>query len=72
MLDLLAQGIDPAEVSRYPEQLDAASAAEASAAGTSLLIVGNAAEFIDDLRAIRPDVEVIPASELDLASASLR
>lgn len=80
MLDLLAQGIDPAEVSRYAEQLDAASAAEASAAGarwfdparTSLLIVGNAAEFIDDLRAIRPDVEVIPAGALDLASASLR
>ncbi|MXO73462.1 insulinase family protein [Altererythrobacter buctensis] len=80
MLDLLAQGIDPAEVSRYAERLDAASAAAASAAGahwfdparTSLLIVGNAAEFIDDLRAIRPDVEVIPVAELDLASATLR
>lgn len=80
MLDLLAQGIDPAEVSRYAERLDAASAAAASAAGArwfdpsrvSLLIVGNAAEFIDDLRMFRPDVEVIPASELDLASARLR
>lgn len=80
MLDLLAQGIDPAEVSNYAQRLDAASAAAASAAGArwfdparvSLLIVGNAAEFIDDLRDFRPDVEVIPASELDLASATLR
>lgn len=80
MLDLLAQGVDPAEAARYAERLDAASAAAASAAGArwfdpanaSLLIVGNAAEFIDDLRAIRPDVEVIPVAELDLSSASLR
>ncbi len=80
MLDLLAQGVDQAEVSHYAERLDAASAAAASVAGahwfdparTSVLIVGNAAAFIDDLRAIRPDVEVIPASELNLASATLR
>lgn len=80
MVDLLAQGLDPAEAALYRDRLEAASAEEASAAGgrwfdparVSLLIVGNATAFIDDLRAIRPDVEVIPASELDLASATLR
>lgn len=80
MVDLLAQGIDPAEAALYRDRLEAASAEEASIAGgrwfdparVSLLIVGNAAAFIDDLRAIRPDVEVIPAGELDLASPTLR
>ena len=37
----------------------------------SVIVVGNAAEFLDDLRKIRPDVVVIPAAELDLSSASL-
>ncbi|MEO7553721.1 MAG: pitrilysin family protein [Alteraurantiacibacter sp.] len=80
MVDLLAQGIDPAEAALYRDRLEAASAEAASTAGgrwfdparVSLLIVGNAAAFIDDLRAIGPDVEVIPVSELDLASPTLR
>jgi zinc protease len=80
MVDLLAQGIDPAEAALYRDRLEGASAGAATAAGgrwfdparVSLLIVGNATAFIDDLRAIRPDVEVIPASELDLSSATLR
>ena len=37
----------------------------------SVVVVGNAAEFLDDLRRLRPDVTVIPASELDLSSADL-
>ena len=37
----------------------------------SVVVVGNAAEFLDDLRKIRPDVMVIPAAELDLSSADL-
>ena len=37
----------------------------------SVVVVGNAAEFLDDLRKIRPDVVVIPAVELDLSSADL-
>jgi zinc protease len=37
----------------------------------SVVVVGNAAEFLDDLKKIRPDVVVIPASELDLSSADL-
>lgn len=80
MLDLLVLGVDPAEASLYAERLDAVSAEAASAAArryfdpqaASLVIVGNAAAFIDQLRAIRPDVEVIPVAELDLLQAGLR
>jgi len=36
------------------------------------VIVGKAEAFIDELRAIRPDVEVITMDELDLSSATLR
>lgn len=72
--NLLALGIDPAEVFNYAAELDGVTAAAASqAAGQyfdpanlSLVIVGNADAFIDDLRALRGDVEVIPVTELDL------
>lgn len=37
----------------------------------SVVVAGNAAEFLDDLRKARPDVTVIPADELDLSSADL-
>ncbi len=80
ILDLLALGVDPQEVAHYAERLDAVTAEAASAAAAgyfdpdriSLVVVGNADEFIEELRAIRPDVEVIPAAELDFASAALR
>jgi len=80
MLELLTMGVDPAEASRYAERLDAVSAEAASVAAAqyfdpaaiTLVIVGNAAAFIDDLRAIRPDAEVIPLAELDLSQAGLR
>ncbi len=78
--NFVALGIDPAEADRYAERLDAVSAEAASAAAaryfdpeqTSIVIVGKAEAFIDELRAIRPDVEVISMDELDLSSASLR
>lgn len=38
----------------------------------SLVIVGDAAQFIDALRAKHPDVEVIPLSDLNLDSAALK
>ena len=38
----------------------------------SLVIVGDASQFIDALRAKHPNVEVIPISELNLDSAALR
>ncbi|WP_120077659.1 M16 family metallopeptidase [Aurantiacibacter odishensis] len=72
--DLLTLGLDPSEVSRYAESLETVDAAAASAAAgqyfdpanISVIVVGNASAFIDELRAVRPNVEVIPASELDL------
>lgn len=74
---LMQQGIEPAEAARYATRLAEVSPEEASAAARELVdpaqativIVGNAAEFIDDLRAIRPDVEVIPVEGLDLSAA---
>ena len=36
----------------------------------SIVIVGDAAKFVDKLKAIRPDAQVVPAAQLDLASAS--
>ncbi|GAA0272206.1 pitrilysin family protein [Alteraurantiacibacter aestuarii] len=78
--NLLALGIDPDEAAQYAARLGAVTPQAASAAAQeyfdpdniSVVIVGNAAAFIDDLRAIRPGVEVIPAAELDLSSADLR
>jgi zinc protease len=36
-----------------------------------VVVVGQASEFIDALRAAHPDVVVIPAADLDLNSPSL-
>ncbi|TRD10886.1 insulinase family protein [Erythrobacter insulae] len=77
---LLEQGLEPAEAVRFAAKLDAVDADEASAAArtyidpakATIVIVGDAKQFIDDLSAVRDNIEVIPASELDLASASLR
>jgi zinc protease len=38
----------------------------------SIVVVGNASQFLDALKKQFPDVEVIPAAELDLNSATLR
>ena len=77
---LMQQGLAPAEAARYADRLAAVSPEAASAAAgkyvaadkATLVIVGNAAEFLDDLKAIRGDVEVISAEELDLSRADLR
>ena len=77
--NLLLQGLPPEEAARYAERLTAVSpdmAADVARRlvtpeGASLIVVGNAAAFLDDLRKIRPDVQVIKASELDLDSATL-
>ena len=74
--DLLTLGVDPEEVANYAAGLEGVSAdAATQAAATyfdpdniSVIVVGNADAFVDDLRAIRPNVEVIPADSLDLAN----
>lgn len=77
---LLSQGLTADEAARYAERLAAVDAASASAAArtyvdparATVVIVGDASQFLEDLQAIRGDVEVIPAGELDLARADLR
>ena len=55
-----------------PEQIRAFAAENLQPGGFSIVIVGDSAQFIDAIRAAHPNVEVIPASELDLDSAALR
>ncbi|WP_114520717.1 pitrilysin family protein [Altererythrobacter sp. ZODW24] len=77
---LLQQGIEPAEAAKLAERLSAVSAEDASAAAkatvdpeqATLIIVGDSKQFIDGIRELRPDVEVIPAAELNLSNETLR
>ncbi len=74
--NLIALGIDPAEIGNYAANINAVTADEASAAAdryfdpdnTSIVIVGNASAFIEELRELRANVEVIPAEGLDLTN----
>ena len=80
LANLLQQGMPPSEVARFAANMEAvtpegASAAAARLVGSeraTLVIVGDSAKFIDKLRAVRPDVEVIRFDELDLDSPTLR
>ncbi len=77
--NLMLQGIAPAESGLIAQQLAAVTPEAAQAVAKALLpadkatvvVVGNAAQFLDDLKAIRPDVTVIEAKDLDLDSATL-
>lgn len=77
---LLQQGLTAAEASRFAERLAAVDADAASAAAqqyvdpdkATLVIVGDASQFLEDLAAVRDNIEVIPIAELDLSSPSLR
>ena len=55
-----------------PEQIRDFAASRLGPDGFSIVVVGDAAQFLDALRAAHPNVEVVPASELDLDSATLR
>lgn len=76
----LLRGIEPAEAFEIAERLSAVSTEDvAQMAGefldperASLVIVGDARYFLDDLKALRGDVEVVPFSELDLSRVSLK
>jgi zinc protease len=78
--NLIQQGQSPAEAARYIASVQTVTADAATAAArrfvsgdqASLVIVGDASQFIDSLRALRPDVEVIPATELDLDALARR
>ena len=76
---LLFDGLEPGEAARYADRLaavspEAATQVAADYVGSekaTILIVGNAAEFLDDLKAIRPDVEVVDAEALNLSTSTL-
>ncbi len=77
---LMLRGIEPEEAFRVAQTLSGVSPEDVAAmAGkylaperASLVIVGDAQYFIDDLRALRGDVEVIAFDDLDLAASDLR
>ncbi|MGA9581182.1 MAG: pitrilysin family protein [Allosphingosinicella sp.] len=77
---LLQQGVAPSEVARFatsmegvtPEGASAAAARLVGADRATLVVVGDSSKFIDKLRALRPDLEVIRFDELDLDSPTLR
>jgi zinc protease len=76
---LLMQGQEAAEATRAAERWAAVTPEAAAAVArryitperASLIVVGKAADFVEDLRKIRPDLVVIPAATLDLSSAAL-
>jgi zinc protease len=77
-LALYGFGLD--EINHYVSSVQAISAADVksfaatrlSVDSTSVIVVGDAQKFLPDLKKQFPQVEVIPAAELDLNSASLR
>ena len=77
--NLLLDGLEPAEAARYANRLAAVSPQAATKAAAdyvgsekaTVIVVGNASEFLDDLKTIRPDVEVIDAETIDLSTPSL-
>ncbi|HEY1124322.1 MAG TPA: pitrilysin family protein [Sphingobium sp.] len=76
---LLLQGLPPGESEKLPARYAAVTTAAAADVAkryvtpqvASVVVVGKAADFIDDLRNIRPDAVVIPAAKLDLSRGTL-
>ena len=77
---LAVHGLEFDEINRYINNVQSVTAADVrrfagrslAAEGTSVVVVGNAKEFLPALRKQFPNVEVIPVAELDLNAASLR
>ncbi|MEM6585177.1 MAG: insulinase family protein, partial [Pseudomonadota bacterium] len=78
--NLLLRGIEPREVFAIADRLAQVSPGEAlataqkyvSAERASLVVVGDASQFLEGLEALRGEVEVIPVGELDLSASDLR
>ncbi|CAN7464386.1 pitrilysin family protein [Phenylobacterium sp. LjRoot225] len=73
-------GVPLDEVTRYTAKVEAVGATDVQGfagkmfdpANASVVVVGDAKSFVGPLKAARPNLEVIPASELDLDSPTLR
>ncbi|WP_166039578.1 pitrilysin family protein [Sphingosinicella sp. YJ22] len=80
LTNLAVQGLPMSEYGRYlsslaavtPEQIARSVAAELDPAQASVVVAGRASQFIGQLRAQYPNVEVIPADQFDFGGASLR
>ena len=78
--DYVTRGVGPDEIGRYLPAVLAVTPAEAQAAaaslmapdGSTIVIVGEAAQFLEALRRDHPNVTVIPLGELNLDSPGLR
>jgi len=76
----ILDGIDPAELVRYQRAVLAVTPAEAQAAagqllrpdGATIVIVGEASQFLERLRREQANVTVIPIAELNLDRPALR
>ena len=77
---LIQQGVPPIEATRIlqrfqtvtPEAASRAAARLSASDRATIVIVGDSAKFIDKVRALRPDVEVIPADQLSLDTPTLK
>ncbi|WP_168196772.1 pitrilysin family protein [Brevundimonas sp. M20] len=79
LADAVTYGLPLSEVQTYAGRINAntpetvrATAQAVSSEQAYVVVVGQAAMFIDALRAAHPDLVVIPAAELNLDSATLR
>ncbi|HEX8571845.1 MAG TPA: pitrilysin family protein [Allosphingosinicella sp.] len=78
--NLIQQGMPPSEVARFAANMEAVTPEAASAAiarlvgadRATLVVVGDSSKFLDKLKALRPDLEVIRFDQLDLDSPTLR
>ena len=76
----MLRGIDPKEAFAIAERLSNVSAEQAAEMATkylaadraSLVIVGDAKQFLEPLKELRGDVEVIPVAQVDLSASDLR
>jgi len=76
---LIQQGVPAGKAAHLPAEIEAVTPAAASAiakaevsgAGANIVVVGDAKLFIDRLRTIRPDLELIPADAVRLDDPAL-
>ncbi|MDZ5648757.1 pitrilysin family protein [Nitrospirillum sp. BR 11828] len=77
---LALQGVDLGEIGRYigriqavtPAEVQQAAARTLSPSQSSLVVVGDSAQFLTALKQKYPKVEVIPAAQVNLDSGSLK